>query len=179
MVLFYRKPRTSRECQTPKKTRALRCERLEERLAMYAATGNSWSNPNVSFSYVPDGTASEGYTSTLFSKLDAVAPREVWQREFARALQTWANVSNLNFREVPDSGTPSGGTGAQGIFAWRPIPSITSPTLTTQTVRGPSGVTCSSPRSTPSASTRTTTFIRSCCMKRDVHWAWITRLERS
>jgi hypothetical protein len=94
--------------------RRLSCEPLEERLAMYAATGSTWSNPNLSFSYLPDGTASEGYTSTLFSKLDAVAPRDVWQREFARALQTWANVSNLNFQEVADSGAASGGSGAQG-----------------------------------------------------------------
>ena len=83
--------------------RRLACERLEERLAMYSVTGSSWSNPNVSFSFVPDGTS-----STLFSKLDAVAPREVWQREFARSLQTWANVSNLNFREVADNGNSGG-----------------------------------------------------------------------
>ena len=102
--------------------RRLSCERLEERLAMYAVNGSSWSNSNLSFSFVPDGTSSEGYTSTLFSKLDAVAPREVWQREFARSLQTWANVSNLNFREVTDSGVASGGSGAQGDIRLAAIP---------------------------------------------------------
>jgi hypothetical protein len=102
--------------------RRLSVEPLEERLAMYAVNGASWSNPNLSFSYVPDGTSSDGYTSTLFSKLDAVAPRAVWQHEFARALQTWANVSNLNFHEVADSGTPSGGSGAQGDIRLAAIP---------------------------------------------------------
>ena len=35
-----------------------------------------------------------------------MAPTDIWQREFARALQTWANSSNLNFHEVPDDGSP-------------------------------------------------------------------------
>src|SRR5262245_23166646 len=95
----------------------LHCERLEERLVMYSLTGYSWPSAtasNLSYSYVPDGTSSEGYTTSLFSKLDAVAPRDVWQHEFARALQTWADVSNINFHLVADSGVASGSTGQQG-----------------------------------------------------------------
>ncbi len=74
---------------------------------LYAVSGYEWGDTDISFSYVPDGTDVEGYSSTLFSKLDTVAPTEVWQREFARALQTWSNVSTLNFREVADDGSPS------------------------------------------------------------------------
>src|SRR5262249_48414746 len=95
----------------------LNCEQLEPRLVMYSLTGFSWPSAtasNLSYSYVPDGTSTEGYTSSLFSLLDATAPRDVWQREFARALQSWADVSNINFHLVPDSGVASGSTGPQG-----------------------------------------------------------------
>jgi predicted Zn-dependent protease len=95
--------------------RGLRHENLEQRLVMYGLSGYQWTNTNVSVSYLPDGTSSEGYSSSLFAQLDAVAPRATWQREFARALQTWANVTNLNFRFVSDSGAASGISGsAQG-----------------------------------------------------------------
>lgn len=95
--------------------RGLRHENLEQRLVMYGLTGYQWTNTNVSVSYLPDGTSSEGYASNLFALLDAVAPRATWQREFARALQSWANVTNLNFRFVSDSGAASGVSGsAQG-----------------------------------------------------------------
>lgn len=92
-------------------TRTPRLEPLEQRLVLYSATGYEWTDPTVSYSYVPEGAEVEGYTNTLFSELDGVAATDVWQREFARALQTWANVSNLNFHEVADDGTPSGYSG--------------------------------------------------------------------
>ncbi|MEX2122189.1 MAG: matrixin family metalloprotease [Pirellulales bacterium] len=82
---------------------------------LYALSGREWANTDVSASFLPDGTPTEGYLSGLFAELDPVAPREVWQREFARALQTWANASNLNFRFVADDGSPTGTSGlAQG-----------------------------------------------------------------
>ncbi len=95
--------------------RSFRMEQLEPRLVLYAVSGYEWTNPNVSFSFVPEGASVEGYSNTLFSRLNAIAPTNVWQREFARALQTWANVSNLNFHLVADSGAASGTAGsAQG-----------------------------------------------------------------
>jgi predicted Zn-dependent protease len=78
---------------------------------MYALTGYSWTNTDVSASFLPDGTASEGYASNLFAKLDSIAPTSVWQREFARALQTWANVSPINFHFVSDDGSPTAESG--------------------------------------------------------------------
>jgi hypothetical protein len=74
-----------------------------------------WADPNITASFLPDGTPTEGYTSSLYAMLDAIAPTAVWQREFAWALQTWASVSNLNFRLVADDGSPTGTSGlAQG-----------------------------------------------------------------
>jgi len=139
-------------------------EALERRLLLYATTGSKWASADVSASYLPDGTSSEGYVSNLFALLNPVArsllsgnvnqdddvnifdinlvssnwgttggdgdanqdgavnifdinlisahmgetSTEIWQREFARALQTWANASTLNFHFVNDSGAESG-----------------------------------------------------------------------
>src|SRR5262245_53727623 len=65
---------------------------------------------------MPDGTMTDnGAPSNLFATLDRIAPTATWQREFARALQTWATVSPLNFRFVSDNGMASGTLGtAQG-----------------------------------------------------------------
>src|SRR5438874_8857219 len=65
---------------------------------------------------MPDGTLiSSGYTSNLFAVYNAAYPQATWQREVARALQSWANVSNLNFHFVTDDGSPQGTAGlAQG-----------------------------------------------------------------
>ena len=82
---------------------------------LYAVSGRSWSDTNVSASFLPDGTTSEGYLSSLYAELDPVADTAVWQKEFARALQTWSNVSNLNFHFVSDDGSATGTSGlAQG-----------------------------------------------------------------
>ncbi|HZT83048.1 MAG TPA: matrixin family metalloprotease, partial [Gemmataceae bacterium] len=86
-------------------------EGLEERLVPYALTGYQWASTNVSVSYLPDGTSTEGYTSNLFATLNASLSTATWQREFARALQTWADVTPLNFHFVGDDGSPSGTTG--------------------------------------------------------------------
>src|SRR5262245_24295934 len=83
-------------------------EALEDRVVPYALSGYHWASPNISGSFLPDGTSSQGYSSSLFATLDAVAPTATWQREFARALQTWASVSGLNFYFVADDGAPSG-----------------------------------------------------------------------
>ena len=84
-------------------------ECLEPRLVLYNLAGDQWADTNVSFSYMPDGTVMPGdNTSSLFAELDAVASTEVWQREFARALQTWAQYAPLDFHQVNDDGSDSG-----------------------------------------------------------------------
>src|SRR5262245_46279545 len=91
-------------------------EPLEERLVPYALSGYTWANPNVSVSFMPDGTLIQvGHPSNLFATYNAAYPTATWQREFARALQVWADVSSLNFHFVSDDGSPQGTAGlAQG-----------------------------------------------------------------
>jgi hypothetical protein len=82
----------------------------------YVLSGYTWANPNVSVSFMPDGTLiSSSYPSNLFAVYNAAYPQATWQREVARALQSWADVSNLNFHFVADDGSPQGTPGlAQG-----------------------------------------------------------------
>src|SRR5262245_947968 len=96
--------------------RHLVLEALEERLVPYALSGYTWANPNVSVSLMPDGTLiSSSYPSNLFATYNAAYSTATWQREIARALQAWADVSNLNFHFVADDGSPQGTAGlAQG-----------------------------------------------------------------
>jgi Matrixin len=91
-------------------------EVLEDRITPYVLSGYKWANVNVSVSYMPDGTLiSSSYPSNLLAVYNAAYPQATWQREVARALQVWANVSNLNFHFVADDGSPQGTAGlAQG-----------------------------------------------------------------
>src|SRR5215207_9840142 len=103
----------SESLKKQRSTRRILNEVLESRLMFYALSGTSWPSTNVSVSFVPDGaTLDGGYTSALFAHLDAQHPRDVWQREFARALQTWAQYTPLNFNFVADDGSPAGTVGS-------------------------------------------------------------------
>jgi hypothetical protein len=79
-------------------------------------SGYVWANPNVSVSFMPDGTLIAGsYPSNLLALYNAAYPQATWQRQVAIALQSWADVSNLNFHFVSDDGSPQGTPGlAQG-----------------------------------------------------------------
>ena len=48
---------------------------------------------------------------TYSKYLNGIAPTATRQREYARALQTWADSSPLNFHFVSDSGDPAGISG--------------------------------------------------------------------
>src|SRR5207249_3806724 len=73
-------------------------ENLEERTVPYALSGSQWANLNVSASFMPDGTITDnGAASNLFATMNARFPTATWQTQFARALQSWADVSPLNF----------------------------------------------------------------------------------
>jgi hypothetical protein len=91
-------------------------EPLEDRVVPYVLSGYQWANLNVSASFMPDGTLINGTTpSNLFATYNATYPTPTWQLQFARALQTWANSSNLNFHFVSDDGSPETVAGqAQG-----------------------------------------------------------------
>jgi hypothetical protein len=77
----------------------------------YNATPLRWALTDLSVSYVPERTSISGKPSALFAHLNAVAPPAVWKAEFARALQTWANYSPLNFHFVGDNGAASNAWG--------------------------------------------------------------------
>jgi hypothetical protein len=91
-------------------------EGLERRLVPYALSGSSWSSTAVTISFMPDGTISDsGAASDLFAKFNGSFATSTWEYQFAKAAQTWASVTPLNFRLVPDSGAAAGSTGlAQG-----------------------------------------------------------------
>src|SRR5262245_31482700 len=82
-------------------------EVLEGRIVPYALSGYKWADPNVSASFMPDGTSISSHPSNLFATYDPKYPRATWQLQFARALQTWAAVTPLNFHFVADDGSPS------------------------------------------------------------------------
>lgn len=93
------------------KSRPLFVEHLEDRTT--PAAGVTWPDGmHLTLSFAPDGTAVDGYRSRLFAALDAVAPRDTWQREVVRAFQTWTQYTNLSVGVVPDGGQPLGCTGA-------------------------------------------------------------------
>jgi Matrixin len=108
--MFFSGPRpraTRQRLPAASRLRSLAFESLEGRRLLYAVSGSRWYVNDLSASFVPDGTiAGGGALSSLFATLDAVAPTADWQREFARALQTWANVTPLNFHLVSDDGSP-------------------------------------------------------------------------
>jgi hypothetical protein len=84
-----------------------RLEHLETRALLYALTGQSWSNPaHISYSIVGDGVSWDHGTSNLNARLNTQAGSDVWKRELARALQTWASVANINITRANDSNLP-------------------------------------------------------------------------
>jgi hypothetical protein len=89
---------------------ALRLEVLESRTVPYAASGNAWPHPQlVTVSFEPDGTDLGGQSSDLFASFNAAfGSPSAWQTPILKALQTWAQQTNLNFAVVADNGAPSG-----------------------------------------------------------------------
>jgi hypothetical protein len=117
MLSFLRRPSPAGRGQPARRPQCRpHLEPLEDRLVPYVLSGYTWANPNVSVSFMPDGTLiSSSYPSNLFAVYNAAYPQATWQRQVAIALQSWADVSNLNFHFVADDGSPQGTAGlAQG-----------------------------------------------------------------
>jgi hypothetical protein len=95
-----------------KRPHRLAIEVLEDR-AVPATFGVPWSDPShLTLSFVPDGTAIAGHTSSLFRTLGAVAPPAAWEVQVLRAFQTWAVNANVNIGVVADGGQALGIAGA-------------------------------------------------------------------
>jgi hypothetical protein len=82
-------------------------DRLEQRELLYVPSGNRWANPNeISYSIVADGVSWDHGANDLNAVMNAKFGPGVWERQLARALQTWASVANINITAVPDANLP-------------------------------------------------------------------------
>ncbi|MEX0585216.1 MAG: matrixin family metalloprotease, partial [Pirellulales bacterium] len=95
--------------------RRLALEPLEAR-QLLTATVAPWPVPQkLTLSFAPDGTQIGLYESDLFATLGDHGQASAWQTEVLRAVQSWANVADLDVGVVPDSGHAFGAVGlAQG-----------------------------------------------------------------
>ena len=92
-------------------------ERLEDRVLLYATSGNAWPNKElITISFVPDGTDLGGVTSNLQSTFNTkFGAAATWQNQILKAAQYWAQQTNINFAVVSDNGAAAGsGTLQQG-----------------------------------------------------------------
>ena len=103
-------------CPAPRPRLRPTVEQLEARLVPYSASGNAWPNPQlVTISFVPDGTVlgtnnGAPVYSNLFAKLNAHGgwTTATWEDQILKAAQTWAQLANINFDVVSDSGASTG-----------------------------------------------------------------------
>lgn len=84
-------------------------EGLEDRIVLYAVSGNAWPEPQVvTIGFVPDGTNLGGVTSDLNDVFDSNPYLPNWQGEILRAAQVWSQATNINFVLIDDNGAASG-----------------------------------------------------------------------
>ncbi len=85
-------------------------ETLEQRVLLYATSGNAWPNSElVTISFMPDGTDLGGVASNLQSTLTTrFGSAAAWQNQILKAAQFWAQQTNINFSVVSDNGDAAG-----------------------------------------------------------------------
>src|SRR5438552_691674 len=86
-------------------------EVLESRLVPYALSGVKWAALDVSASIMPDQSMIGTQASNVFATYNVKYDMQTWEAQFARALQTWAAVTPLNFHFVADNGAAQGTPG--------------------------------------------------------------------
>jgi ABC-type transporter Mla subunit MlaD len=85
---------------------------LEARQLLSSTLNQGWRDISaLTVSFAPDGTTVDGNASQLNAKLDALAPRAVWQQTILDAFQSWAQHANLNVGVVADGGQAFGTVG--------------------------------------------------------------------
>ena len=97
--------------------RATSVERLEDRILLFAVSGNAWPNKNlITISFMPDGTAMGGGTNNLNAAFNLkFGTAAAWQNQVLKAAQYWAQQTNINFAVVSDNGGATGsGSNQQG-----------------------------------------------------------------
>lgn len=116
----FRKLPPKRLQQTVRRAPAIveRVERLEDRVLLYAASGNAWPTKDlITISFMPDGTNLGGgkvsnLVATMNTKFGSAA---TWQNQILKGAQFWAQQTDINFAVVSDNGTAAGsGTRQQG-----------------------------------------------------------------
>lgn len=116
----FRKLPPKRLQQTARRAPAIveRVERLEDRILLYATSGNAWPTKDlITISFMPDGTdLGGGKVSNLVATMNAkFTTAATWQNEILKGAQFWAEQTDINFAVVSDSGTATGsGTRQQG-----------------------------------------------------------------
>ncbi len=96
---------------------AVDVERLEDRILLFATSGNAWPNANlITISFMPDGTNMGGGVNNLNATFNTkFGSAATWQNEILKAAQYWAQQSNINFAVVSDNGAAAGsGSNQQG-----------------------------------------------------------------
>ncbi len=92
-------------------------ERLEDRILLFAVSGNAWPNKDlITISFMPDGTDLGGKVSNLQSTFNTkFGAAATWQNQILKAAQYWAQQTNINFTVVADNGAAAGsGSKQQG-----------------------------------------------------------------
>ena len=106
-----------RSVRRPAQPRATRpsLEGLEDRLLLFATSGDSWVNPSrITYSFVPDGTSVGGTPTNMYSALSALGITAAqYQLQVEKAAAVWEAVANINLALVPDNGAPIGVSGNQ------------------------------------------------------------------
>jgi hypothetical protein len=108
---------TARRQSKVKRREPIMVERLEDRVLLYATSGNAWPNSQlITISFMPDGTDLGGVTSNLQGTFNTkFGTAATWQNQILKAAQFWAQQTNLNFSVVSDNGGALGsGSNQQG-----------------------------------------------------------------
>jgi Matrixin len=103
---------SAREATRVRRNRAARpvLEGLEQRLLMYAATGDHFAfSSRITWSIMPDGTSiGGGVSSNLVSTLNSELGSGKWLQPLEDAFAQWSSVANVNAVQVGDDGQPFG-----------------------------------------------------------------------
>lgn len=85
-------------------------ERLEDRILLFATSGNAWPNKDlITISFMPDGTNMGGGVNNLNATFNAkFGSAATWQNQVLKAAQYWAQQTNINFAVVSDNGEATG-----------------------------------------------------------------------
>jgi hypothetical protein len=87
-------------------------EQLDDR-CVPAVFDVPWADPrHLTLGFAPDGTNTSDGMSNLFQAFGAQLPQSVWQGDILRAVETWADMANINVGVVPDGGQAFGTIGS-------------------------------------------------------------------